>query len=104
MRRPGRQLVLDPLGAQLDRRRVAAQPRPALPRFGAEAVEEGESAGEEFAAPLEAKEAVWADDLAMLRRTVPELPFVDDLAQELARLREIRATTTNPAGPAPPQN
>ncbi len=39
-RRPRRQLVLGPLGAQLDRRRVAAQLGPALPRFGPEAVEE----------------------------------------------------------------
>jgi len=53
--------------------------------------EEGESAGEEFAAPLDTKEAVWTDDLAMLRREAPDLPFVDDLGQELARLREIRS-------------
>jgi guanosine-3',5'-bis(diphosphate) 3'-pyrophosphohydrolase len=55
---------------------------------------EGESAGEEFAAPLDAKEGVWAADLEMLRRVAPELPFVDDLAAELAKLREARATTS----------
>lgn len=62
---------------------------------------EGESAGEEFEAPLEVKEGVWADDLEMLRRRAPGLPFVDDLAQELAKLRQTRATS---AGPAPPQS
>jgi GTP diphosphokinase / guanosine-3',5'-bis(diphosphate) 3'-diphosphatase len=52
---------------------------------------EGEAAGEEFEAPLEVKEAVWAADLEMLRREAPELPFVDDLASELKKLRETRA-------------
>jgi (p)ppGpp synthase/HD superfamily hydrolase len=66
---------------------------------------EGESAGEEFEAPLDVKERVWADDLEMLRREVPGLPFVDDLADELAKLRETRATSSpNPAGPAPPRS
>jgi guanosine-3',5'-bis(diphosphate) 3'-pyrophosphohydrolase len=64
---------------------------------------EGESAGEEFEAPLDVKERVWAADLEMLRRVAPDLPFVDDLAAELAKLRETRATSSrNPAGPAPP--
>src|SRR6476620_1984805 len=39
LRRPRRQLVLGSLGAQLDRRRVAALLGPALLRFGAEAGE-----------------------------------------------------------------
>jgi (p)ppGpp synthase/HD superfamily hydrolase len=52
---------------------------------------EGESAGEEFEAPLDVKERVWSDDLEMLRRRAPDLPFVDDLAVELERLRETRA-------------
>jgi (p)ppGpp synthase/HD superfamily hydrolase len=55
---------------------------------------EGESAGEEFAAPLEVKEGVWADDLEMLRREAPELPFVNELAAELAKLGEPRARAT----------
>jgi len=63
---------------------------------------EGESAGEEFEVPLDVKQRVWADDLEMLRREAPGLPFVDDLAAELAKLRETRATSNpNPAGPAP---
>jgi (p)ppGpp synthase/HD superfamily hydrolase len=66
---------------------------------------EGESAGEEFEAPLDVKERVWADDLEMLRREAPDLPFVDALAEELAKLRETRATASpNPAGQAPPRS
>lgn len=62
---------------------------------------EGESAGEEFEAPLDLKEQVWADDLEMLRRRAPGLSFVDDLGEELAKLRQTRAT---PAGPVPPRS
>lgn len=64
---------------------------------------EGEAAGEEFEAPLEVKEGVWAADLEMLRRESPGLPFVEDFAAELAKLREVRATPTS-AGPAPPRS
>lgn len=64
---------------------------------------EGESAGEEFEAPLDVKEGVWAKDLGMLRRRAPGLPFVDDLAEELTKLRETRATSIPAAGPAPPR-
>lgn len=53
---------------------------------------EGESAGEEFKVPLEAKEEIWAADLEMLRREAPGLPFLDDLEDELAKLHELRAT------------
>lgn len=56
--------------------------------------EEGESAGEEFQTPLDSKERIWADDVEMLRRAAPELPFVADLATELEKLRETRATLT----------
>jgi (p)ppGpp synthase/HD superfamily hydrolase len=62
---------------------------------------EGESAGEEFEAPLDVKERVWAADLAMLRRRAADLPFVDELAGELEKLRETGATS---AGPAPPRS
>jgi (p)ppGpp synthase/HD superfamily hydrolase len=64
---------------------------------------QGESAGEEFEAPLDVKEGIWAADLEMLRRKAPELPFVEDLAGELAKLREAGATGS-PAGPAPPRS
>jgi (p)ppGpp synthase/HD superfamily hydrolase len=64
---------------------------------------EGEAAGEEFEAPLDSKERIWAGDLEMLRREAPELPFVEELASELAKLREARAAPTS-AGPAPPRS
>ena len=60
---------------------------------------EGERAGEEFKAPLDVKEQIWADDLEMLRREAPALPFVEDLASELEALREARTTASLP----PPQ-
>jgi (p)ppGpp synthase/HD superfamily hydrolase len=62
---------------------------------------EGEAAGEEFEAPLEVKERVWAEDLEMLRHAAPGLPCVDDLASELAKLRGARPTS---AGPTPPRS
>ncbi len=62
---------------------------------------EGEAAGEEFEAPLDVKERVWEQDLETLRRRAPDLPFVDDLAAELAQLRDTRATTIPAADPAP---
>ncbi|HEX4668559.1 MAG TPA: HD domain-containing protein [Solirubrobacterales bacterium] len=55
---------------------------------------EGESAGKEFEAPLDVKERVWGGDLEMLRRAAPDLPFVEDLAGELEKLREVRARAT----------
>jgi (p)ppGpp synthase/HD superfamily hydrolase len=57
---------------------------------------EGEAAGEEFEVPLDVKERVWTGDLEMLRRAAPDLPFLDDFASELARLREARAITASP--------
>jgi (p)ppGpp synthase/HD superfamily hydrolase len=65
---------------------------------------EGEPAGEEFKAPLDVKEGIWRGDLEMLRRQAPELPFVDELAGELAELRTTRARATQSAGPAPPRS
>jgi (p)ppGpp synthase/HD superfamily hydrolase len=62
---------------------------------------EGEPAGEEFKAPLDVKEDIWRADLEMLRREAPQLPFVEDLASELEKLREARARTTSSVGPAP---
>ena len=108
---------IEPYGRRKDehRRHVEAVAGDALAIYGADKLsnirvlrrtmlEEGEAAGEEFAAPLGTKEAVWAADLAMLRREAPDLPFVDDLGRELAQLRQARATATNPAGPAPPRS
>lgn len=52
---------------------------------------QGESAGEEFEVPLEVKERIWTDDLEMLRRQTPGLPFIEDLADELTKLSNARA-------------
>lgn len=68
---------------------------------------DGEAVGEEFKVPLDVKEGIWRDDLAMLRREAPELPFVDELASELEQLGAGRPTTTRTtqsAGPAPPRS
>jgi guanosine-3',5'-bis(diphosphate) 3'-pyrophosphohydrolase len=51
-----------------------------------------EAAGEEFKVPLDAKEGIWAADLEMLRQEAPDLPFLADLEEELAKLRALRAT------------
>lgn len=66
-------------------------------------VEGGESAGEEFEVPLEVKERIWADDMEMLRHEAPSLPFIEDLASELAKLREARSSASQ-VRPAPPRS
>ena len=55
---------------------------------------EGEAAGDEFKAPLDTKVAIWEADLGMLREESSAPAFVDDLADELGKLREARARTT----------
>lgn len=62
---------------------------------------EGESAGEEFKAPLDTKEDIWRADLEMLRRQAVTPAFVEDLAHELDQLRQARSTRTPSVGPAP---
>lgn len=49
--------------------------------------EEGERVREEFKVPLELKLDVWDQDRALLVAAAPELPFLDELALELSRLR-----------------
>jgi (p)ppGpp synthase/HD superfamily hydrolase len=107
---------IEPFGRRKDahRRHVEAAGREALAIYAADKLsnirvlrralaKEGESAGEEFEAPLDVKERVWEQDLEMLRRRAADLPFVDDLAGELAKLGETRATSIPAAGPAPPR-
>ena len=85
------------------RRRVAEAGGDALAIYGADKLsnvralrrayaDEGEAAGEEFKVPLDAKEGIWAADLEMLREEAPDLPFLADLVEELAKLSELRAT------------
>ncbi|HEV7770367.1 MAG TPA: HD domain-containing protein [Solirubrobacterales bacterium] len=93
------------------RRQVAQAGRDAPAIYGADKLsnirvlrralaQEGESAGEEFEVPLKVKERIWADDMEMLRREAPLLPFAEDLASELAKLREARSSASQ-ADPAP---
>jgi (p)ppGpp synthase/HD superfamily hydrolase len=85
------------------RRRVAAAGPDALAIYAADKLSnirvlrrtyanEGEAVGGEFEVPLDVKEGVWAADLELLRDRVPELPFVEHLATELAALRDARST------------
>ncbi|HEV2857761.1 MAG TPA: HD domain-containing protein [Solirubrobacterales bacterium] len=80
------------------RERLAAAPVEAMAIYGADKLtnsktlraayaEEGDAVREEFKVPLELKLEVWEADLALLREKAPELPFLDELADELSRLR-----------------
>jgi guanosine-3',5'-bis(diphosphate) 3'-pyrophosphohydrolase len=80
------------------RERLAAAPVEALAIYGADKLtnskalraayaEEGEAVREEFKVPLELKLEIWELDLELLREKAPELPFLDELAEELSRLR-----------------
>jgi (p)ppGpp synthase/HD superfamily hydrolase len=60
---------------------------------------EGSAVEREFSVPLELKLDVWSDDLEMLRREAPRLPFLDELEAELNGLRDERAAASpRPAG------
>ncbi len=59
---------------------------------------QGEAVAEEFKVPLSLKLEVWAEDLAMLRRERPELPFLDRLGEVLSRFAEDRSAALPPAG------
>lgn len=84
------------------RERVVAADGAALAIYGADKLtnvralrsayaEQGEAVGEEFKAPLDVKFEIWQDDLRMLRAEAAELAFLDELEEELNRLREDRA-------------
>lgn len=91
------------------RERVVAADGAALAIYGADKLanvralrsayaEQGEAVGEEFKAPLDVKFEIWEDDLRMLRAEAAELAFLDELEEELTRLREDRATAAPPPG------
>lgn len=80
------------------RERVAAADGEAMAIYGADKLtntstlratyaEEGETVRSEFKVPLELKLDVWEEDLALLREKAPELPFLDELEDELSALR-----------------
>jgi (p)ppGpp synthase/HD superfamily hydrolase len=80
------------------RERLAAAPVGAMAIYGADKLtnsstlraaygEEGDAVREEFKVPLELKLEIWEEDLELLREKAPGLPFLDQLADELSRLR-----------------
>lgn len=88
------------------RERVAAADGAALAIYGADKLtnvrtlrgayaEQGETVAEEFKVPLDLKLEIWHADLETLRREAPELPFLDELAEEITLLQGDRAA----AGP-----
>jgi (p)ppGpp synthase/HD superfamily hydrolase len=80
------------------RERMAAAPVEAMAIYGADKLtnsktlrtayaEEGDSVRDEFKVPLDLKLEIWEKDLELLREKAPELAFLDELEQELSRLR-----------------
>jgi guanosine-3',5'-bis(diphosphate) 3'-pyrophosphohydrolase len=55
---------------------------------------EGSEVEREFGVPIDSKLAVWGDDLEMLRREAPELPYLDALEVELSGFRDERAAAS----------
>lgn len=49
--------------------------------------DQGPEVAAELNVPLEVKLDVWSEDLEMLRREAPELPFLDQLESEISALR-----------------
>lgn len=90
------------------RERVAAADPEALAIYGADKLtnvntlraayeDEGDAVREEFKVPIELKLEIWEEDLGLLREKAPELPFLDDLDEELSRFRACLEA------PAPPR-
>jgi (p)ppGpp synthase/HD superfamily hydrolase len=59
--------------------------------------DEGDAVREEFKVPVELKTEIWEADLALLREKAPEVPFLDELEEELSRFRAYLEA------PAPPR-
>jgi guanosine-3',5'-bis(diphosphate) 3'-pyrophosphohydrolase len=91
------------------RERMAAAPVEAMAIYGADKLinsvtlraayaEEGDAVRDEFKVPLELKLEIWEADLALLREKAPGLPFLDDLEEELSRLRASLEAPRQPKG------
>ena len=91
------------------RERVAAAPGEAMAIYGADKLTnvvtlraayeaEGDKVREEFKVPVELKTEIWEADLALLREKAPELPFLDDLEEELTRFRACLEAPARPEG------
>ena len=80
------------------RERLAAAPVEAMAIYGADKLTnsrtlrdayaaEGDAVRDEFKVPLELKLEIWEKDLELLREKASELVFLDELDEELSRLR-----------------
>jgi (p)ppGpp synthase/HD superfamily hydrolase len=59
---------------------------------------EGDAVRKEFKVPIELKTEVWEADRDLLREKAPELPFLDELDEELSRFRaRLEAPARPPA-------
>lgn len=96
--------TVEPYLARKDehRRRVASSGPDAIAIYAADKLtnvvslrgayaREGQIVEEELKVPLDAKLEIWEDDVEMVRREAPELPFLAELEEELSRLRADRA-------------
>jgi (p)ppGpp synthase/HD superfamily hydrolase len=91
------------------RRRVAVGGKEALAIYAADKLTnagtlrrahaaQGGRIAAEFNVPLELKLDIWGEDLEMLRREAPQLPYLDRLEEELSALRgELGAPVPPPA-------
>jgi (p)ppGpp synthase/HD superfamily hydrolase len=60
--------------------------------------DEGDAVREEFRVPIELKTEVWEADLELLREKAPDLPFLDELDEELSLFRaRLEAPAQPPA-------
>lgn len=91
------------------RERVAATDGEALAIYGADKLTnvatlrrayalQGDAVAAEFKVPLELKLEMWEADLELLRRLVPDLPFLDELEAELKGMRADQAARAAGAG------
>lgn len=89
------------------RERVRAAPAEALAIYGSDKLTnvralraayeaEGDAVRDEFKVPIELKTEIWEADWDLLREKAPELPFLDELDEELSRFR------ARLGAPAPP--
>lgn len=91
------------------RERVAAAGAEAMAIYGADKLTnvttlraayeaEGDAIRDEFKVPVELKTEIWEADLELLREKAPEVPFLDDLEEELSRFRACLEAPAQPRG------
>jgi guanosine-3',5'-bis(diphosphate) 3'-pyrophosphohydrolase len=91
------------------RERVAAAPSDAHAIYGADKLTnvktlrnayeaEGDAVRDEFKVPVELKTEIWEADYELLREKAPEVPFLDELGEELTRFRTCLEAPAPPRG------